>query len=95
MDITDLARTYTDEEWRSLTPEVHQQVQDARATKVKKAANTNSKKRNVAAVSAEAERVVPEVTAEPEEDGPASNGSGFGSGAYSSGKRVNRSARSN
>jgi uncharacterized membrane protein YgcG len=94
VDITDLARTYTDEEWRNLTPEVHQQIRDARAAKAKKAADVNNKKRNVAAVTAEAERVVPEVTAEPEEDGPASNGSGFGSGAYSSGKRVNRSARS-
>lgn len=77
-----------------MTPEVHQQIRDARAAKAKKAADANNKKRNVAAVSAKAERVVPEATAEPEEDGPASNGSGFGSSAYSSGKRVNRLARS-
>jgi hypothetical protein len=69
VDITDLARTYTDEEWRNLTPEVHQQIRDAR--KAKKAADANNK-RNVAAVNAKANIVVPEVTAEPKEEGPAS-----------------------
>jgi hypothetical protein len=94
VDITYLARTYTVEELRNLTPEVHQQMRDARAAKAKKAADANSKKRNVAAVNAEADIVVPEVMAKPDEDGPTSNRSRFGSGAYSSGKQVNCSARS-
>jgi ribosomal protein L15 len=45
VDITDLARTYTDEEWQKLTPEVHQQ-KNSHAAKTKKAADANNKKRN-------------------------------------------------
>jgi hypothetical protein len=90
VDITDLARTYTDEEWRNLSPEIHQQIRDARAAK--RDPDANAKKRNVAAVSV-AEGNVVEATAEPEETAaPATNGSGFGSGAY---KRANRAAQSN
>ena len=89
MDITDIARTCTDEEWRNLSPKIHQQIRDARAAKRDPDANT--KKRNVAAVAV-AEGSVMDATAEPEETAPATNGSGFGSGAY---KRANRAAQSN
>jgi hypothetical protein len=90
VDITDLTRNYTNEEWGKLSPEIIQNIRDARA-----AAKDNAKKRNVAAVVAAVEAPVKEVAVEAEEEAVASNGSSFGSGAYGrSAKRTQRPAQS-
>jgi hypothetical protein len=78
VDITDLTRSYTNEEWSKLSPEIIQNIRDAR-----EAAKADVKKRNVAAVVAAVEAPVQEVAIEAEEEAVASNGSSFGSGAYS------------
>jgi hypothetical protein len=89
VDISDLTRNFTNEEWHKLSPEVVQQVRDAR-----EAAKAANKKRNVAAISAgtEVEAVVAPAEIAEESSTIASNGSGFGSGAYASSasKRSNR-----
>jgi hypothetical protein len=76
VDVTDLTRNYTNEEWSKLSPEFIQNIRDAR-----EAAKANAKKRNVAAVVAAVEVPVQEVAVDAEEEAEASNGSSFGSGA--------------
>jgi hypothetical protein len=90
VDITDLTRNYSDEEWSKLSPEIIQNIRDAR-----EAAKANAKKRNVAAVVAAVEAPVQEVAVDTKEEAAASNGSSFGSGAYGrSAKRTQRPAQS-
>ena len=83
VDITDLTRNFSNDEWRKLSPEVMQQVRDAR--EAGKAAG--AKKRNVAAVTAEPEEETGDKPEEEQQETVASNGTGFGSGAYSTSKR--------
>jgi uncharacterized membrane protein YgcG len=84
VDISDLTRNFSSDEWRKLSPEIMQQVRDARAAG--KAAG-GAPKRNVAAVIAEP---VEESTGpqDEEQQGAVSNGTGFGSGAYSNKRRA-------
>ena len=86
MDITDLTRNFTKDEWIKLSPEVMQQIKDAR-----EAAKQAGKKRHVAAVAANpAEDNGPEHNEEGQGDNMASNGNSFGAGAYKKqiGKKV-------
>jgi hypothetical protein len=84
VDISDLTRNFSNDEWGKLSPEIIQQIRDARAAA--KAAG-RAPKRNVAAVIAEP---VEDETGqqENEQQGAVSNGSGFGSGAYSNKRKA-------
>jgi len=84
VDITNLTRNFSNEEWRKLSPDIIQQIRDARAAG--KAAG-GAPKRNVSAIVAEP---VEETTGQQDEEqqGAASNGTGFGSGAYSNKRRT-------
>jgi hypothetical protein len=77
VDITDLTQNFSNEEWRKLSPEIIQQIQDARAAG--KAAR-GAPKRNVAAVIAK--------PVDEQQQGAVSNGTGFGSRAYSNKRRA-------
>jgi hypothetical protein len=88
VDISNLTRSYTNDEWRKLSPEIIKEIRDARdAQEAGKAYGGDAKKRNVAAVVA---KQVVEVAETPNndhrEDG--SNGMAFGSGAYSNKRRA-------
>ena len=88
VDITDLTRNFTSDEWAKLSPDIIQQIKDARTA-------NRAKKRNVAAVVAEPEPPgAVTAPAEVENSTLASNGSSFGSGAYAGNKRANRQNRS-
>lgn len=81
VDISDLTRNFTNEEWRKLSPEIMQNVRDAREA----GKATATKKRNVAFVTAEPMTAASdERQGEDQEERVAANGSGFGTGAYSS-----------
>lgn len=87
VDISDLTRNFTKDEWTKLSTEVIQQIKDART-----AAKENAKKRKVAAAAANPDdSAAHQVEDEPSED-IASNGSNFGSGAYRN-KRVHLANR--
>jgi hypothetical protein len=82
VDISNLTRSYTNDEWRKLSPEIIKEIRDARdAQETGKAYGGDAKKRNVAVVVAEQ---VLEVAESPNEDHQenGSNGMAFGSGAY-------------
>jgi hypothetical protein len=82
VDISDLTQNFSADEWRKLSPEVIQQVRDARVT----AKANGAKKRNVAAVTAEPDEETGNNRDEQQEQ-VVSNGSAFGSGAYASNKK--------
>lgn len=89
VDITDLTRNFTRDEWVKLSPEIMQQVKEAR-----EAAKANrNKKRNVSAAGAAPEKggggKEPMETEDQQEAVP-SNGNNFGSGAYSQGNKKAR-----
>lgn len=83
VDITDLTRNFSNDEWRKLSPEIIQQVRDAREAGK---AVTGAKKRNVAAMATEPEEELGDKPDEEQQDQVASNGVRFGSGAYSNKK---------
>jgi hypothetical protein len=82
VDISDMTRNFTYDEWRKLGPDA--QIRTAR----EEANMSPTRKRSVAAVIAEPveENPVTPVDNEDKED-PGSNGSGFGSEAYSNKRR--------
>jgi hypothetical protein len=84
VDITDLTRNFSNEEWRKFSPEIIQQIWDARAAGK---ATGGAPKQNVAAVIA---KPVEDTTGplDKEQQGAVSNGTGFGSEAYSNKRRV-------
>jgi hypothetical protein len=80
VDITDLTRSFTGEEWQKLSPEIIQQIKNAR-----EAAKNENKKRKVAAVGNSADDEADkhdQAEADLPTDNVASNGNNFGSGAY-------------
>jgi hypothetical protein len=84
VDISDMTRNFTYDEWRKLGPDVIAQIRAAR----EEANESPTKKRSIAAVIAEPVDNTPVTPVDNEEkDDLASNGSGFGSGAYSNKRR--------
>jgi hypothetical protein len=88
VDISNLTRSYTNDEWRKLSPEIIKEICDARdAHETGKAFGGDAKKRNVAAVVAEQEVEVAESPNEDHQEN-GSNGMAFGSGAYPNKRRA-------
>jgi hypothetical protein len=85
VDISDKMHSFLDEEWRKLSPKVIYKIRQARGEHHK--AEREARKQNVATVIAEPveDQAMPQTD---QEDGPFSNGSGFGSGAYSNKRRA-------
>jgi hypothetical protein len=82
VDISNLTQSYTNDEWRKLSPEIIKEIRDAcDAQEAGKAYGGDAKKRNVAAVVA---KQVVEVAETPNDDHQenGSNGMAFGLGAY-------------
>jgi hypothetical protein len=80
VDITDLTHNFTAEEWQKLSPEVIQQIKNAR-----EAAKSENKKRKVAAVgnaTPDETAYKEQASANPSAEDVASNGNSFGNGAY-------------